>query len=252
MVRVVGMIAALGLATGCMSDDQGRPSNQATGTFMGLPQTRLTKVEAQIPDLSHTVVAVNADARGPLTELLTIMRTSPLARMTGQALDQASGTGNAGGPDPEIVKSYKDWQGSLRDSYETYCVCDVADGLWSSVDECLQSNQILAPAIVMCNADVVAAFEREMSGADREGLGHADRDCSTGRAVVGNARRAGYGVVGVEHLRHRGHRQQQRQQCETTAGATGETGVLFHVRAHSMSPPGKCDASQQITVWTRV
>ncbi|MCA0249344.1 MAG: hypothetical protein LCH93_22270 [Proteobacteria bacterium] len=35
MVRVVGMIAALGIATGCMSDDQGRPSNQATGTFMG-------------------------------------------------------------------------------------------------------------------------------------------------------------------------------------------------------------------------
>ena len=35
VVRVVGMIAALGIATGCMSDDQGRPSNQATGTFMG-------------------------------------------------------------------------------------------------------------------------------------------------------------------------------------------------------------------------
>ncbi|WP_296348864.1 glycine zipper domain-containing protein [Reyranella sp.] len=34
-VRVVGMIAALGLATGCMSDDQGRPSNQATGTVVG-------------------------------------------------------------------------------------------------------------------------------------------------------------------------------------------------------------------------
>ena len=34
-VRVVGMIAALGLATGCMSDDQGRPSNQATGTLVG-------------------------------------------------------------------------------------------------------------------------------------------------------------------------------------------------------------------------
>ncbi len=67
----------------------------ATGGFAGTPGVRLAKVEAQIPDLSHTVVAVNADARGPLTELLTIMRTSPLARMTGQALDQASGTGNA-------------------------------------------------------------------------------------------------------------------------------------------------------------
>ncbi|WP_026435541.1 YhdP family protein [Acidovorax sp. JHL-9] len=68
----------------------------ATGGFAGTPGVRLAKVEAQIPDLSHTVVAVNADARGPLAELLTILRTSPLARMTGHALDQASGTGQAG------------------------------------------------------------------------------------------------------------------------------------------------------------
>lgn len=67
----------------------------ATGTFMGLPQTRLTKVEAQIPHLDRTVVAVNAEARGPLPEMLGLMATSPLARMTGNALAQASGTGNA-------------------------------------------------------------------------------------------------------------------------------------------------------------
>ncbi len=67
----------------------------ATGGFAGTPGVRLAKVEARIPDLSHTVVAVNADARGPLAELLTILRTSPLARMTGHALDQASGTGHA-------------------------------------------------------------------------------------------------------------------------------------------------------------
>ena len=67
----------------------------ASGGFSGTPGVRLAKVEAQIPDLAHTVVTVNADARGPLAELLTIMRTSPLARMTGHALDQASGTGLA-------------------------------------------------------------------------------------------------------------------------------------------------------------
>ena len=67
----------------------------ATGTFMGLPQTRLTKVEAQIPNLDRTVVGVNAEARGPLSEMLGLMATSPLARMTGNALAQASGTGNA-------------------------------------------------------------------------------------------------------------------------------------------------------------
>lgn len=67
----------------------------ASGTFMGLPQTRLIKVEAQIPNLAHTVVGVNAEARGPLPEMLGLMVTSPLARMTGNALAQASGTGNA-------------------------------------------------------------------------------------------------------------------------------------------------------------
>lgn len=32
---VVGMVAALGLATGCMTDDRGQPTNQATGTVLG-------------------------------------------------------------------------------------------------------------------------------------------------------------------------------------------------------------------------
>ncbi len=67
----------------------------ASGSFAGSKGLRLSKVDAKIPDLEHTVVAVNADARGPLAELLTLMTTSPLGGMTGHALDQASGTGNA-------------------------------------------------------------------------------------------------------------------------------------------------------------
>lgn len=34
-LRIVGAIAALGLATGCMTNDRGQPSNQATGTAVG-------------------------------------------------------------------------------------------------------------------------------------------------------------------------------------------------------------------------
>ena len=67
----------------------------ATGSFAGTSGVRVSRVEASIPDLSHTVVGVNADARGPLTELLNVVNTSPLARMTGNALAQATGTGNA-------------------------------------------------------------------------------------------------------------------------------------------------------------
>ena len=67
----------------------------ASGTFAGRTGLRLSKVEARIPDLGHTVVGVSADARGPLADLLALVNTSPLGRMTGNALEQASGTGNA-------------------------------------------------------------------------------------------------------------------------------------------------------------
>ena len=67
----------------------------ASGSFAGRRGLRLSKVEAQIPDLTHTVVAVNADARGPLPELLALMTTSPLGEMTGNALAQATGAGSA-------------------------------------------------------------------------------------------------------------------------------------------------------------
>ena len=67
----------------------------ASGTFAGRAGLRLSKVEARIPDLGHTVVGVNADARGPLADLLALVNTSPLGHMTGNALEQASGTGNA-------------------------------------------------------------------------------------------------------------------------------------------------------------
>lgn len=67
----------------------------ASGGLAGSKGLRLSKVEAKIPDLAHTVVAVSADARGPLPDLLTFMATSPLGGLTGNALDQATGTGNA-------------------------------------------------------------------------------------------------------------------------------------------------------------
>ena len=34
-LRVIGVIAAIGLATGCMTNDRGQPTNQATGTAVG-------------------------------------------------------------------------------------------------------------------------------------------------------------------------------------------------------------------------
>lgn len=67
----------------------------ASGGFAGLQQTRLSQVQAHIPDLSHTVVAVSAQAKGPLPELLGFLRDSPVQGLMGNALAQASGSGAA-------------------------------------------------------------------------------------------------------------------------------------------------------------
>jgi uncharacterized protein (TIGR02099 family) len=65
----------------------------ATGGFAGRKGVLASAVEAQIPDLSHSVVNVSADARGPMPELLAFVTQSPLDEMIGRALAQTSGTG---------------------------------------------------------------------------------------------------------------------------------------------------------------
>lgn len=67
----------------------------ASSAVAGARGLQFTQIDARIPDLAHSVVAVNAQARGPLAQMLAVVATSPLARMTGNALDQASASGNA-------------------------------------------------------------------------------------------------------------------------------------------------------------
>ena len=67
-----------------------------TGGVLGLPGLQLVKGDARIPDLTHnTTVEVNADLKGPLTEALRFVNTSPVSGLTGQALLNATGTGVA-------------------------------------------------------------------------------------------------------------------------------------------------------------
>lgn len=69
--------------------------NKAQARFAGAPNLQLPSIEARIDDLAHSVVVVNASARGPAAELLGLVNTSPLAGMTGQALAGATVSGNA-------------------------------------------------------------------------------------------------------------------------------------------------------------
>ena len=65
------------------------------GAVAGLPALPVSRVEAEIPNLAHAVVNVSADARGPLADMLAIVRGSPIDGLTSHALAQASGTGLA-------------------------------------------------------------------------------------------------------------------------------------------------------------
>lgn len=65
----------------------------ARGALDGVRAVQLDQVQAHIADLAHAVVAVDAQARGPLSELLGVVKASPLSAWTGHALDQTTASG---------------------------------------------------------------------------------------------------------------------------------------------------------------
>ncbi len=71
---------------------QVRGARARIGAAPGVP---ISKVEAVIPDLHQTTVSVTAEARGGLAEVLDIVKSSPLAALTGHALDHAVASGSA-------------------------------------------------------------------------------------------------------------------------------------------------------------
>lgn len=71
---------------------QVRGARARIGAAPGVP---VNKVEATIADLRQTSVRVAAEARGALAQVLGIVASSPLAALTGHALDRAVASGNA-------------------------------------------------------------------------------------------------------------------------------------------------------------
>ena len=67
----------------------------AKSSLEGLSGLRLSNIQAKIADLEHTTVLVSADATGPLDDMLTMVRTSPVAEMTSHALNQARAKGSS-------------------------------------------------------------------------------------------------------------------------------------------------------------
>jgi uncharacterized protein (TIGR02099 family) len=71
--------------------------NNASSKVAGLPGLQLVKANAKIPDLlKNATVEVNLEVKGPLTDALGFVNTSPLLEITSQALAKtvASSTGD--------------------------------------------------------------------------------------------------------------------------------------------------------------
>ena len=69
--------------------------NRASGTLAGATGFQITRAEAQIADLGHSVVVFKAQGRGLLVDVLGVVNRSPLAAMTGNAFNQATASGPA-------------------------------------------------------------------------------------------------------------------------------------------------------------
>lgn len=69
--------------------------NRASGTLAGAAGFQMTRAEAHIADLEHSVVVFKAQGRGPLADMLGAVNRSPLAAITGNALGQATANGPA-------------------------------------------------------------------------------------------------------------------------------------------------------------
>ena len=68
---------------------------QASARVQGHPGWRFTRVQADIDDLQHARVRVEAEGRGVLASALDIVRGSPVAGFIEHALDRASASGDA-------------------------------------------------------------------------------------------------------------------------------------------------------------
>lgn len=67
----------------------------ASGQFTGSHNIHIRKAQTQIADLTHPVVEVSAQAKGPLPEFLEIVKNSPIDALIHHALGQASGSDSA-------------------------------------------------------------------------------------------------------------------------------------------------------------
>ncbi|QIL83004.1 TIGR02099 family protein [Diaphorobacter sp. HDW4A] len=83
-----------GLSGELVFDRSSMQVKNANGTLGGLATVKVRNANAEIPNLDHPVVGVDAQALGPLADMLGLVRKSHITQLTEHALDQAVVTGN--------------------------------------------------------------------------------------------------------------------------------------------------------------
>ena len=86
---------ALKEVAGALVFDRNSMGFKGQTQLAGAPNVAWQKVEARIADLSHPVVQVSGEARGPLTQVLQMVTNSALNDLTGSILSQSQATGDA-------------------------------------------------------------------------------------------------------------------------------------------------------------
>ncbi len=76
-------------------DRNGMQVREASGQLAGVAGFAVTRAEAEIADFHRAEVAVRADGRGPLEQMLGAVDRSPLAQITDHQLSQATASGPA-------------------------------------------------------------------------------------------------------------------------------------------------------------
>ncbi len=86
---------ALQAVTGELVFDRSSFGFKGRTQLAGAPEVAWQKVEARIADVTHPVVQVSGEARGPLSQVLQLVANSALNDLTGGVLSQSQATGDA-------------------------------------------------------------------------------------------------------------------------------------------------------------
>jgi hypothetical protein len=125
------------MGTACKGDSSDEGTASETGT------TPMGTTDVGPTESGMTEETTGQDPSDPMTEGLPTSGTE-------------TGVETGG---PNLEEAYLEWQKQIGDYYNHYCQCQVENGVFNDIDECLQ-EYLPSPSLVGCNAEVISAFSQ--------------------------------------------------------------------------------------------